>query len=353
MYRKKGLALLICFAGSVTIVYGLYLLSTSTNSPKNVFLRLFPPHAVINSKQLDVGLSSYYIAGGTSKNFYLSNYEDPTHILVGDYTLSDTQRVSLSVPDTMILVNTTSVAVDSPYVYLVEGATSMILRGGLVDFRMEVVKSPRISSFLAVPVSPSSFVLRTYDEKLKQNILSRVSINSPDIQHAPHILEKQVDGFFCTDGMLHYSHDLARMMYVYFYRNEFICMDTALNILYKGHTLDTVSQAKIKVEEIQSEKQFTMASPPLIVSKTSCVSGNWLLIHSALAANNEDIESFRGNSVIDVYSLKDGQYHFSFYLPDIHGEKVTSFRVFGNMLVAVQDRYLSVYKLNLPDGVGI
>jgi hypothetical protein len=90
----------------------------------------------------------------------------------------------------------------------------------------------------------------------------------------------------------------------------------------------------------------TVSSPSGVVNRLSCMDSQWLYVNSKLMANNERKEEFDKVSVIDVYSLKDGTYHFSFYLPNLGEKKLRSFRVFNKTLVALYDHYVYTFRLN-------
>jgi hypothetical protein len=199
----------------------------------------------------------------------------------------------------------------------------------------------------ATPISASTVVIRTFASESREYLLARETSYPPHVTRIPGLLEKQVDGLFCTDGMLRYDHESNRLVYLYYYRNEFVCMDTALNLIYRANTIDTTSRAKIEVVEIESEKSMTLASPPLIVNKKSCVSGGLLFVNSNLMANNESEEEFNDASVIDVYSLADGKYRISFYLPNYENQKIKYFMVHRDRLIAVYAHYLLSYRMNM------
>jgi len=161
------------------------------------------------------------------------------------------------------------------------------------------------------------------------------------------LLEKQIDGLFCTDGMLHYDRATSQMIYVYFYRNQFLCMDTSMNLLFRGNTIDTIGHARIKVARIESENSITLAGPPAIVNRRSYACQNRLFVNSSLMGKNEDPDEFNSNSVIDVYDLgKEGKYIMSFYLPDYQGYKMKMFAASRNEFIAIHGRYLIRYNLD-------
>jgi len=165
----------------------------------------------------------------------------------------------------------------------------------------------------------------------------------------PDILTKQIDGLFCTDGILNYDPGTRQLVYTYYYRNEFILLDKNLNVIKTAHTIDTTSRAHIKVAKINSDKSVTLASPPEFVNLRSSLSGNWLFIQSPVKAINEQEDEFANNSAIDIYNVSDNKYHFSIYIPDLNQKKISAFQVHGKNLYVIQDKFLTIFRLNLPD----
>ncbi|WP_160143775.1 hypothetical protein [Chryseolinea soli] len=162
------------------------------------------------------------------------------------------------------------------------------------------------------------------------------------------ILERQIDGVFCTDGMLHYSPVLRRVVYVYYYRNQYILADTNLARVNRFRTIDTTSRARIKVSIIDSDGSTTLGVPPVVVNRRSCVFGVWLFIQSGLVGDNEDPNDLSRYALMDVYNLATHQYKFSFYLPFAGRNQLTSFAVFENRIAAVYGQHLFAYEMR-PD----
>ncbi len=88
--------------------------------------------------------------------------------------------------------------------------------------------------------------------------------------------------------MLTYDKSLRRVIYLYYYRNQFITFDTNLKLISTGRTIDTNSVAKISIAEIASTKTTTLAAPPLLVNKNCCADNGKLYIQSGLISNNEN-----------------------------------------------------------------
>ena len=126
-------------------------------------------------------------------------------------------------------------------------------------------------------------------------------------------------------------------------------MDTNLNILYKRKTIDTISKAQIKIDTVLSGELLTATfkAPPLVVNKFSCLSGNYFFVNSGLSSSNEDESKFNQSSVIDMYSSENGDYRYSFYLPNYSGKKLSDFKIHNKRIVAINSHYLLIYYLNL------
>jgi hypothetical protein len=345
---KKVVALTSCFIGSILTIIIIYLFSTSFNHRKNGFIRLFPPHIAVPLGSVDIKYNSYYIAGLTSNEIYLGNETSPTHLLVANQSLTDTHHFRISLPkNEKISEASLKVTVDPPNIYMVEGLTPTYLYGKTNELKLSSVKIDTMLHFgLSTPLTSTSIILRKYYREFQQNGLIKISLSNVN-REAPKILKKQVDGIFCTDGMFNYSFHSSNFLYVYFYRNEFLCIDTNLNVIYKATTIDTNTRAKIKVASIRSEDKSVLAGPPQEVNRASCVSDKWLFINSALMANNEKLIFFKDHSVVDVYDIKNGRYRCSFYIPNPDGKKITSMAAHDNRLFTINDHFLQTFTLNL------
>lgn len=325
----------------------LYAVSNKLNHAENGFIRLFPPHVTTPKKIMDIQYNSWYISGATATKIYLSNYTTPDRLFETDFFLHDSMSHRLNILlGNKRLATSTRMIVDSPFIHIMDGNTPAFFKGRLDNLIMQY-DSALAYFTLAIPISASSHILRSVGGKLHQNMLLK------QLQHTllvkENILQKQIDGIFCTDGALNYDAASNRLVYVYSYRNQFICMDTNLTVLYRSKTIDTVNSAKLSVDTVRSEGRVTLSSPPLFVNQQISTANGCLFVHSNLRANNENEEAFNLRSVIDVYRLQDGQYLFSFYLPDYRKKKIRDFKVVGNRLFALYDHYLYAYQLNFPN----
>lgn len=343
---KKIILLACCCLGSTALVFALYFVSNKINRDPNGFIRLFKPDLLKPQRMLDLEYNSYYIAGAGNDSFYLGNYTAPLQLLVTDKEIRNKKYRPIYLPKPSPVFKDQLVSyVYGNDLYLMEGRSPLVYTGHLsgLTVRLSRQKNPFLS---AVPLSSGSSIIRTYNHSLKRSVLAKSTNDSAGLSVNPDILKTQVDGLFCTDGLFNYDPASSNLVYTYFYRNEFIRMDTNLHVLLKGKTIDTISNAQIRLAEVKSDSSLTMSAPPLMVNHHACIDPQYLYVHSGLKANNEAIETFKKYSVIDVYSLQTGQYQFSFYLPNYENEKLTNFKVLGKTLLAIHGRYMLAYAIN-------
>src|SRR5690606_11395330 len=121
------------------------------------------------------------------------------------------------------------------------------------------------------------------------------------------------DGVFDTDGQLLLDRNNKELLYIYFYRNQFMVMNSKLNLLHKLHTIDTVSQAQIKTYSF-SDGRRKMNAPPLRVNKNSVVHNKILFNQSNLMGKFESRDMWQHAAIIDMYHTDGQNYLGSFYI---------------------------------------
>lgn len=328
-------------------VLSLFFLSEDIMHNRNNFVRRFPPHPAIYDRALDLKINSYYIAGMDEKYIYLGNVTAPLHIKVLDTTFQIIEETEISLSKMDILFRTTSIQIVPPNFFFIDGTVPIIFSGKVKDWKANLRLTKGFFS-LAVPVGPETFAIRTRSSKTNEDVLGLLKIGDcPSIELTEDILEKQIDGIFDTDGMLLYNDQLKKVIYTYYYRNQFFVMD-ANNILttdFIGNTIDTISQAQIKIDYVSSKKMNKMSAPPLIVNQSTATYGDYLFVHSGLLGKFEPKSTWRRSSVIDVYNLVKNTYAFSFYIPDREGEGLSQFRVYKDKMVCMVGNHIVLYEL--------
>jgi hypothetical protein len=350
MKQKKIIIILaVCFLAVTVLVVALYAISDKIVHEPGSFLRVYHKGAAVMSNELDLGYNSYYIAGITDDHIYFGNLTNPLHLVITNLSLTDSQhvRIKLRNMENKPVYKGMKIRIAPPYFYYADGLTPGLYRGKLGDWQAERFMFDSAFFDRAEIIGPSTFAIRTHNTSL-ENVLGKVMNADPHIELAPDLLQKQVDGIFCTDGMLRYNKTLNRLIYTYYYRNEYIVYDTNLNLDYRGHTIDTFSHAQIKTAYISSTDTHTLTNRT-ITNRESSTSGNYLYIDSDLLAKNDFKITYNLMSVIDVYDLRNNKYKFSFSVLkfDATQTKFREFQVHNNrFLIALFDKYVVKYDLH-------
>lgn len=347
MKNRPVVTLAGCLALSVLVVFILFALTEDKAAQRYDFARVFPSEFTVREDTaINLKYGSYYIAGATADKIYFGNELVPLHMIESNKELTDTSHIRLQIEDTTLRFKSIHVKVDSPYFFISEGTQPYLLRGKMKEWYASRFMFDSAYFSLAVPVSPTSVVLRARSSSTGEDVLGKLTLHHGKL--LPGLLEKQFDGVFCVDGMLHYDKELKEVVYVYYYRNQYVVMDTSLNLLYRGNTIDPISKAQIKADSFSTKetKTYTMSAPALLVNKKSCVYGNWLLVNSALRSKTENEQMIPKTSVIDVYDLKHNTYQFSFYIPNNYGDQLSGIYLFDQKLYAIFRNYVVSYNVH-------
>lgn len=238
------------------------------------------------------------------------------------------------------------VSIISPNFFVYDGTVACFYKGSTKDWK--AILKYKGDTFISVAESLDSTTIafRGFDNQNSKSILGSYSISDKKINYNGNLLQKQKDGIFDSDGLLHFDVLSQRLIYVYRYRNQYFLTDKKLQLESRGNTIDTISTAQIKVEAITSHNQQKMSVPPLVVNKSSAVYNNLLFVNSMIMGRFEPEDMWEDNSIIDVYDLNNNSYLYSFYIYPVSGHKLRSFRVSGNILYALIGNSLVTYKLN-------
>ena len=348
MTRKLIIRIIACALLSLLSVVTIYWFSGSAYRSGD-FYRLYPPSPIlqIGSQMFKGNLN--YIAGVTSQTLYFGHTTDPTHLFGLNTGFDDTSTVLINIEQVEpINFYSVNVQIDSPYFYYSDGSIPFLYRGLLSDWAINEVIQNRLYFQEAVPVSDSAFVVRCISKSKEENTLGKLYIDGNRVSFAYDLLQKQVDGIFCTDGMLHFDAYLNRVVYLYYYRNQYVVADTNLHVDFKGNTIDTFSIAQVKTEvlSLESQRSNQLAVPPPLVNKNSSVYQGWLFVHSNVMAQNDKHATFRRADVIDVYDLIEKEYVLSLHIPHKEGKGLKTFAVLRGKLVVLYETFIEAYSFN-------
>ena len=160
------------------------------------------------------------------------------------------------------------------------------------------------------------------------------------------VLQKQKDGLFDTDGTMHYDTKQAKFIYLYYYRNQYTVTDGNLQLLWRGHTIDTTTQARVQTTYIKSKRRTGFTAPPFMVNPISAVHDNLLFVQSSLQGKYELSKMWKKANVIDVYDYVSRSYLMSFYVYKTDGDKIDDMIVTDTHLFVLMGSNIVSYRLS-------
>jgi uncharacterized membrane protein YphA (DoxX/SURF4 family) len=331
---------------SIGMVVVLFLSSEEMMHHENPFIRRYPQHPIALTHTVNMQFNSYYFAGYDKGRIYLGNYTDPLHVLSMDTTLQHQQKVKIAFDRTELPFRMVKILVRPPYFYLTDGTVPCVFRGTINNWKVNKELKNCPSFTLSEPMDSITIAFRNNNGENGAHVLGVfISGKFPKSHYVPTLLQKQIDGIFDTDGMLQYSKSLNRMVYVYFYRNQFIIAGKKGTLDFRGNTIDTVTHAQIKVAYLKGKNERKMAAPPLVVNAHTSVCNNLLFVHSKVPGRYENEKVWQQASIIDIYTIEKNKYLFSFPIYQIGNQKLRSFFVSPTHLFALMDTQIVVYRL--------
>lgn len=298
--------------------------------------------------RLDIKFNSYYLAGYVNGSIYLGNVTLGQRLLKIDTTLKKIREITITPDDPVSnhngLFKTT---IDSNRYYFANGETMSSYSDTVENWRPKADKIfvPFFKTF--IPLKSGSRVYTYVSADTRQNSLLKVYSSGQMIENNK-VLEKQVDGIFCTAGTLDYNKRLNVLTYVYTYRNEILVVDTNLQLVKKIKTIDPIDSARFKVSTIKSTNSSVLTSEPVVVNTKSFNWKQYLFVQSNIRGMNEDLVRFKHSAVIDIYDLQLGKYIYSVYIGNPDGVPVTQLKIFNDYLYALSSHFIYKYKIALP-----
>lgn len=330
----------------IVILLGSYL--HRLNKLSGDFTRLFPFNYT-DAKFFDLHYNSYYIAGTIDTNIFLGNYSTIPQLLKMNSLLKDTATINVNIiaPNKNEL-GSYRIIVDSSNFYVYYGMRHTVMKGSTDNWTAFPLNIFSPYFHAAVPVSSSSMVFAYMNSKKNENSFRKESIGGAKIEN-DEILEKQVDGQFCTSGILEYNKQLNVLTYLYTYRNQILVMDTNLNLIKKIKTIDGIDTARFEVSKINSTGSKVITKPTILVNPKCATYKQYLLVHSKIMGKHEDDKQFEHSTVIDIYDIQQGHYVYSFSLPNNKKVNISQLKVINGDVYTMSGKYLNKYRIKLPE----
>lgn len=345
--RRTKLNLTMIFLSAAAILALLNISSQYLIHKENPFIRKFV-HMSCNKVSTAVLYNkNLYFAGSDKGTIYLADRLAPLYVTAYDTALKIKKNFKIELKDDKYPFRSVQVKIVPPYFLLLDGTIPIIYRGKISDWKADILMKESGYYFSNAAVIDSVHIaFRTQNEKSGENILGIFSFkNGLQSSLNGSLLEKQIDGFFDTDGMMNYSVDNKIFIYLYYYRNEFIVTDDKLQLRFRGNTIDTNKTAKLKPVFIKEIGRRKLASPDYIVNRLSTVRRDQLFVNSMLSGRYEDKQIWKTTSIVDVYDLSSKTYISSFYIYNANDGRMRDMLVLDNNVYVIAGTELCRYTL--------
>ncbi len=327
--------------GCVLAVIILILLAGTHDISKQDFIRRFSQDIIQKGAEIKVE-EDPYVAGLTTQNLYIGNLKHGVSLLQVDLRNMDCERIRIQIQGVELLHP--HIRIDSPNFYVSDGHEAALYTGALENWIASRSHRHLVPFIDAQVISPNSSVLRAINNR-NENAIVKISDIAPHQTISNNVLINQNDGLYSKAGALHYSRFMDKIIYVYYFRNEYILLDSMVNLYAKGKTIDSVSVAKVNVLQL-ADDTYTLAAPLQMVNRCSFVFRDYLFICSAIMGSNDEEQIFLSSNTIDVYHLTDLRYQMSFRVPDYEDQKLKSFFIQEGILVGCYRDKIVVFNLD-------
>lgn len=320
-----------------------YLLQPTT---QNGFTREVKQDILQQKKIFNIPHKSMYFIGSSSleKDIYLKDFSHRNEIYSIDENLSFLLTRSLKLPkDSVLSENRVTVGVNGIYMHISNNQSGSLSVINNNSNKTSNHRLPDVTWMDQVNIlSDYSIIGRNLrlDGKFFKRELIKFNYNlNKTIKKVT--IKRKYDGAFCTDGMLKLDVESGKIFYMFFFRGEFMCLDSNINLNYIAKTIDTITIRNISTSHIKNGKgeyqknSVKLSKPIKAVNKSYALYQNYIYLLSAIKGDSESNSDFKNNQVVDVYNQKTGKYIYSFYIPNYKGEKAQDLKITNNFLYAV------------------
>lgn len=285
----------------------------------------------------------------SNTNQILLGARDPRWGILTDLSLQkrDTLKININIKPELLLYSDGYMEENFPHIITIN--TPGLIRYDFDSSNYKIVKLQVPLLTRIAPISLNCMAARAFDSSQTYQNLVKIDTRTGNITKQLSIPELNRDAGYSTDGILTFDHGNHVLIFTQFYQNVFYALDTNLNILYKGKTIDTTNTNLVYTHSLSNKEthmgSLSSAVPLKRIMNDVIAGGGKLYILSTLHADNESPSIAQQNTVVDVYNTKNGLYIGSFYIPKVDNKKVNSLQIINDTLVTLFPDKVATWKL--------
>lgn len=330
--RKKYYMLLVpvVILLSSLSIFLLYVRSEHQLRKNNNFTRRYIPHAIEGEKRLNINYNSFYFAGQDRENIYLGNTTAPLNLTVVKKDLSSFSKFRIPLDSKSHQFKSLRVVVNPPVYYIYDGTVPVIYKGSLKQGdSLQTVSSNQMYFDQLNIISENSFLFRSQSSTYKTFVIGTYQDHKIHLNY--DILKTQNPGYIENDGLLISDSDKKNLIYLYYYKNEFVVLSSITDQHSKFKLISFNKGQKTQMVKLPdgSHKIKNVMQQSV---KSATVAGNHLFVNSNAKATHDGIMQWNKASIIDLYKINQQYYAGSFLVPDSVGEKVKEMLIDGEFI---------------------
>ncbi len=345
--KQKSFLLLILAIIGIGLVVGLFVFSEQKIHRNNAFQRRYIPHPIEKMEEFTLDYDTFYLAGYSDSIVYLGNYRAPLYITTNNIVTREQKVVLVELNNKSLPFRKVRIEVKPPQFTVADGTVPVLFQGNITEKVARQIPFDSVYFTQFVVIDSNSTGIVTVDSKSKNKTIgvSKILSGKDRSVLTTATLRTDVPEPFADDGVLAWNENLNYFLYTYYYKNKFEVIDKNLQPIYTGSSIDTIKNPLLDVAYSKQKDIYTLGGKSIFVNRLSATSANYLFINSDRLGRFEDEGPLRSASIIDVYDIIDKSYVFSFYLYHQPEGKLYDFQVYHNILIALVEDKLFIYKL--------
>lgn len=318
----------------------LFIWSTANipNRNRNGFERTFIQNYISFQMGFDLPKNSNSLIGEFDNDLFVS-----TNTLNTFYKVDP----SLNGYETMHLPFKLTISANAYSIFLKKDSLLLFKNSHLQHFRYHLPSKQMVESTLYLPSFIYSFIdkdslilIQEYSPQSDEKQFSLYNRYNGELitlgisNNRLHALNMSIS----TDGQILYDDKLNVFVYMHYYQNKFLTINTSSGRVDRYQTIDTITNSLLTMKN----------QSLLVINQKGAVHSGYLYLSSNLKADNESYRDYHKHIPIDIYDIENGKYKGSISLP-LYKKSLIKSMIFlsqSRLAILYHNNRLSIFSIN-------
>lgn len=340
----------VTVAAPLLLVYFLYAGTYQPNKEDNGFRRIYGSLTAVPTDTLQAEFQYGDICGVTPHSFFVELAGRKNRVIRFDWDLRNPQSYSFGLPNNKQVWSRLHFQVDSPVVNIFAGNGPDVFKGRMdtaVPLRQHHYPYPLFVRGFAF--GDGQYLFKGFDKiggSFRMPFILWNPATNAQVRKINPFATSAAQGLE-SDGRIGFDTATGQIVFVQFYRNGILTMDTDFHLGPSIRTIDTVLHGRTADGSYQEDgaEKFTNSTPQFFVNWNTDVYDGMVYINSLLRGDNENRGDFETYSDLDAYNLRTRRYEYTLKVPRLNNRKLISFKIADGRLVACYPGGIVTYRL--------